>query len=462
MKSFICIVLSIIAVRLVAADSRPNVLILFADQWRAQAFGYAGDPNVKTPNIDRLARESVNLSHAIASVPVCAPTRASLLTGQRALTHGVFMNDVPLRNEAVTFAEVLKTNGYDTAYVGKWHLNGDGHRSGFIPRYRRQGFDYWKVLECTHDYNNSFYYGDTPEKLKWEGYDAEAQTKDTQRYLHDHAKSKKPFVFFLAWGPPHSPYQTAPKKFRDMYDPAKLVLRGNVPHESEDKTRKILAGYYAHCTALDHYVGDLLKTVETEGLSSNTIVIFSADHGDMLESHGMTAKQKPYEESIRVPLLVRWPKHLHPQTNRTVFTSEDFAPTLLGLCGAPIPKSSEGRDLSRNLRYGTIPKENFGLIASIAPFADFSYQRGGREFRGLRTERYTYVRDLKGPWLLFDNELDPLQQTNQLNHLPVQADLDRQLQRTLKARQDDFQPARVYVEKWGYHTNATGTVPYTD
>src|SRR6185436_16164764 len=148
-----------------AASSKPNILIILADQWRAQAFGFAGDPNVKTPNLDRLQRQSFWFANAIAGVPVCCPTRASLLTGQRAVTHGVFLNDVPLATNAVTLAKVLAAAGYDTGYIGKWHLNGDG-RSDFIPRERRQGFDYWKVLECTHDYTNSNYYSDRPEKLK--------------------------------------------------------------------------------------------------------------------------------------------------------------------------------------------------------------------------------------------------------------------------------------------------------
>ncbi len=178
----------------------PNILFILADQWRAQAFGHAGDPNVRTPHIDTLQRQGIRFINALSSVPVCCPARASLLTGQRALTHGVFLNDVALSPDALTLPKVLVRAGYDTGYIGKWHLNGDG-RSAFIPRERRQGFDYWKALECTHDYNHSVYYSDNPEKLVWEGYDAAAQTRDAQRYLRDHAGSKKPFFLFLAWGP---------------------------------------------------------------------------------------------------------------------------------------------------------------------------------------------------------------------------------------------------------------------
>ena len=122
---------------------KPNIVFVFGDQWRAQATGYGGDPNLQgmTPNLDKLASESVNLSNAVSTCPVCTPCRASLLTGQYPLTHGLFLNDAPLRSEALTIAEVCKDAGYDTAYVGKWHINAGG-RSNYIPKERRQGFDY--------------------------------------------------------------------------------------------------------------------------------------------------------------------------------------------------------------------------------------------------------------------------------------------------------------------------------
>jgi len=127
-----------------ALAASPNVLVIIADQWRFDAFGYAGNPDVRTPNLDRMARESVRFVNGISTCPVCSPMRASFLTGQRPLTHGVFLNDVPLDPNATTIGKILSKAGYDTAYIGKWHLNGDG-RSEFIPRERRQNFDYWKV-----------------------------------------------------------------------------------------------------------------------------------------------------------------------------------------------------------------------------------------------------------------------------------------------------------------------------
>ena len=129
-------------------SQKPNLVILLADQWRAQSFGYAGDRDVKTPNIDALANSGVNFSHAVSSIPVSTPFRASLFTGQRPLTNGIFMNDVRLDTNAVTIAEVLAQNGYRTAYIGKWHLDGQHRLSLTPPGERRQGFQYWKAANC--------------------------------------------------------------------------------------------------------------------------------------------------------------------------------------------------------------------------------------------------------------------------------------------------------------------------
>ena len=438
---------------------------MLADQWRVQAFGYTGDPNVRTPHIDKLQREGLVCVNAVSGVPVCCPARASLITGQRPLRHGVFMNDVPLDPHAETVAKVLGRAGYDTGYIGKWHLNGDG-RSAFIPRERRQGFDYWKALECTHDYNHSFYYADGPEKLLWKGYDAIAQTQDARQYLRDHAHSDKPFFLFLAWGPPHSPYQTAPPEYRAKYKPEEIKLRPNVPPALSEKARKALAGYYAHCTALDDCVGEVLQTLRETGLADNTLVVFTADHGDLLGSHGGFDKQQPYDESIRVPLVFHWPRQFGDRGRRldALINSEDIMPTLLGICQAPIPETVEGTDYSDYLRGGKNPSDGATLIACPAPFGQWERRTGGREYRGVRTARYTYVRDLNGPWLLFDHQADPYQVDNLVNQpgqAKVQAKLEATLARKLRESRDQFLPAEAYIKKWGYTVTENGTVPYT-
>ena len=446
-------------------SSPPNILFVIADQWRAQSFGYAGDPNVKTPNLDRFERQAVHFTQAVAGMPVCSPTRASLLTGQRPQTHGIFLNDVPLSTNAVTLPKVLKTAGYDTGCIGKWHIDGHGSRSAFIPRERRQGFDYWKVLECTHAYNNSPYYADGPEKLKWEGYDAIAQTRDAQAYLRDRAKAAKPFLLWLSWGPPHNPYETAPPKYRALYAPEKIKLHPNVPASAQAAARKELAGYYAHCTALDDCFADLLRTLDETGLATNTIVVFTSDHGDMLWSHDQQRKQRPWEESARVPMLFRVPaaSGIQAQRNPATINTEDVMPTLLSLCGQAIPKSVEGFDFTGAMRGGVDPSGGATIVRCIVPFGEFVRRRGGREYRGLRSARHTYVRDLAGPWLLYDNEADPYQLNNlagKPEHTKLQGDLEGRLKRKLAEQRDEFRPGPEYVAKWGYQVDTNETVRY--
>lgn len=450
----------------VAPARRPNILIVLADQWRAQAFGFAGDTNVRTPNFDRLAAESVRFTNAISGLPVCSPTRASLLTGQRPLTHGVFLNDVPLNPEAVTLAKVLKREGYQTGMIGKWHINGQG-RSAFIPRERRQGFDYWKVLECTHAYSNSFYYADDPARRTWPGYDAIAQTRDACEFIRERAQTNQPFLLTLAWGPPHDPYFTAPAKYRALYDPAKLQLRPNVSAGLEQEVRKILAGYYAHCTALDDCMGQILDTLRDTGVARDTIVVFSSDHGDMLGSQAQFKKQRPFDESIRVPMLIRWPAGLGAQGKSLAapINTEDILPTLLGLSSVAIPPAVEGLNYAPHLRGGPAPGDSATVFRCVAPFGEWERRMGGREYRGLRTVRHTYVRDLNGPWLLFDNETDPYQTNNLIGAaatIRLQAELDAQLRRKLTEQKDEFLHARDYIARWGYKVNANGTVPYTN
>jgi arylsulfatase A-like enzyme len=442
---------------------RPNVVFLLADQWRAQATGYAGDPNVKTPHLDRLASQGVSLANAVSGCPVCSPYRGSLITGQYPLRHGVFLNDVCLGNQAVSLAEAFGRAGYRTAYIGKWHLDGHG-RSNFIPPERRHGFQFWRGNECSHDYNRSPYYaGDDPTRLVWDGYDAIAQTEEAARYIRGHREG--PFLLVLSWGPPHNPYQTAPERFRKLYRPEDLVLRPNVPQEMHQQARRDLAGYYAHCSALDECLGRIVETLAQQGLERDTILVFTSDHGDMLGSQGQERKQRPWDESIRVPLVIRWPAALGGRPRKLIrpINTPDLMPTLLGLCGIAVPKTVEGSDFSRLVLGSQADGDGAALLTCVSPFGEWTRQRGGREYRGLRTARYTYARSREGPWLLYDNQRDPYQQQNLVGrpeHAALQADLDARLTKMLAQTHDEFRPGADYVKQWGYATDAAGTAPY--
>ena len=447
-----------------ALPAKPNLIIVFADQWRAASLGYSGNPDVKTPNLDQLASEGANCYQAVSGMPVCSPFRATLMTGQRPLTHGVFMNDVQLDTQAITIGKIMAKASYQTAYIGKWHIDGLGRRT-FIPPGRRQGFQYWKTMECTHNYNYSEYYADTPDTLVWEGYDAIAQTKDAKQYIEKHKNDSNPFFLVLSWGSPHGPYHTAPEKYKNLYDPENLHIRPNVPEEIQNKVRNDLAGYYAHCSALDDMIGMLRKTLAETGLMDNTILLFTSDHGDLLGSHGYYKKQQPYEESIHIPMLYYIPEKLGGQPLKldALINSEDIMPTLLGLCDVEIPKTVEGKDFSNYLKGGENPGDTVTLLSCIQPFGQWSRKAGGKEFRGLRSKHYTYTRDINEPWQLFDNRKDPYQMHNLVDEaeyeLLVQS-FDSLLQQKLDANGDLFLPGPEYAKKWGYILNKNGTVDY--
>jgi len=441
----------------------PHLLFVFGDQWRSQATGYAGDPNVKTPSIDRFAAESVVFTNAVSGCPVCSPWRASLMTGRYPHRHGMVTNDQCLAelSDGPFFAEVLGSAGYHTAYIGKWHLAGHG-RAKYVPTGRRLGFETWLGYECNHDYWKGFYYSEGKEKRIWEGYDARAQTDAACRIIREHS-GERPLALFLSWGPPHAPYLTAPEEYRALYDPGDIILRANVPPEAEADARRDLAGYYAHCSALDECFGDLLAAVDDAGMADDTVVVFTSDHGDMLGSRGQWKKQRPYEESISVPLVIRDPGASGGLSVETVIDTPDLMPTLLALAGIRPPAEVQGRDLSAVLRGEDPAPDGDALIASYLPFHQWKRSVGGREYRGLRTERHTYVRDLQGPWLLYDNDADPLQQSNLVADpgcAELVESLDVRLTQRLAELGDDFLPAAEYVERFRIRLDGDGDVFY--
>lgn len=439
---------------------RPNVLFILADEWRAQATGYNADPNVRAPVLDRLASQSVSFDTAVSGTPVCCPYRASLLTGQYPLTNGVFINDVELKPNGVTMGEAFARAGYRTGWIGKWHVYGSpdgryGRRLAYIPREKRFGFDYWKACECTHEYNHSLYYdGDDPTPKYWPGYDASAQTDDACAFVERQAKARDPFCLVLSLGPPHFPLNTAPERYRAMFAERDIQLRPNVPEASKAEAIRGLRGYYAHMAALDECFGRLLATLDRARIADDTIVVFTSDHGDMMQSQGLTTKLHPWDESIRVPLLVRYPRKFGLKRRRvaTPLNSPDIFPTLLGLAGIPVPDSVEG--IGHSAAMTSPPPRDGGRAALLSLPVPITEARryGFAEYRGLRDTRYTYVRSIRGPWLLYDNHSDPYQMRNLIGKpeaRALQSRLDHTLDAELKRRKDDFLPAAEYVRRAG-------------
>lgn len=443
-------------------QKKPNIVYVFADQWRASAFGYTRDPNIRTPNIDRLAAESLNFRNTVAVCPLSTPYRAALMTGRYPTSTGMFVNDLYLPAEELCMPEIFGKAGYDTGYIGKWHLDGHG-RSAFIPRERRQGWDYWKAAECDHNNPRSHYFtGDSDEMQFWEGYDAFAQTKDASQYIQDHAGNNSPFLLMLSYGPPHPASPPAPEEFRAMYPADEIILPPNVPAQYAEEARRHLSHYYAHGAAIDRCVGELMQSVEDAGIADNTIFIFTSDHGGMLLSHGdpYEWKQVAWAESAQVPFLLRYPE-AHGTRGRVVDTplnTVDILPTLLGIAGIDIPHTVEGEDMSNLAFHPMEIADRSVLYMSVAPIVG-----QGDPHRSIRTSRYTYVRNLQGPWLLFDDQQDPWQLNNLIGnpaYASLQEELDEELRNHLGRIGDDFQPPAYYIDKWGYMLGPDNAIPY--
>lgn len=420
---------------------QPNILFVFADQLRSHELSCYGGVNIQTPNLDRLANEGLRMTNAISTYPICSPFRGMLQTGLYPLKSGISNCDHPLNPELPSFAKSCKKQGYNTAYIGKWHIDGP-ERTSFTPEERRLGYDHWQAVECTHDYFNSIYYeNDDKEPKYWEGFDAEAQTKAAQEYIKKR-DPEKPFFLALSWGPPHDPY-IAPQEFLDKVDPQGLVLRENLKeHQIADELqnnprfdipekykgsrhgkretatdeqiiREQYAGYLAATLALDDYFGDLLNTLEEEGILDNTIIIFTSDHGDQLGSHQFYDKNVPFEESISIPFLVRYPKKLKEKKSSDVLLSPiDMLPTVFGMANLEHAEV-DGIDLTPVILNEVEDTRDAILLMNLTHFNNTSLVNGLDTYRGVRTKQYTYVRyEDKTPWLLFDNIKDPLQMNN--------------------------------------------------
>jgi arylsulfatase A-like enzyme len=438
-----------------ASRSQPNLLFVISDQHRGMDLGCAGNDDVHTPNVDRLAAEGCRFGNAYANYPLCSPSRATILTGQYATTHGVLHNDLQLPQDVPTIAKSLREQGYRTGYVGKWHLDGVPRGKFTPPGPRRQGFDdCWAVYNCSHDYKDAKYYsGDDPEPVDIDGYEPVAQTDLALEFVA--ADDDRPFCLFLSWGPPHDPYRMVPERYRERYDPddlgvrenaAPLLPRGGHPAPTHmeappitewagdvydtgepydyDSPREGYADYYAAITALDEQLGRLLDGLDRQGIADETAVVYTSDHGDMLWSQGRNQKGCPYEEAISIPFVVRWPGTVPEGTVAdALFSTIDFAPTLLGLLDCTPPDEMEGTDISPLLCGESLDD----------PPSSVYLTNVSRGWRGVRTERFTYAAVLDGEyphltdgaWLLFDTERDPLQRTNRVYDPDYRDERDR-------------------------------------
>lgn len=422
-----------------AEARRPNILFLMPDQHRYHAVGCLGNPDVRTPHLDRLAAEGVILDHVFANTPVCCPARSVLLTGQYCHRNGMVANDLRLREGSVSFAQTLRDAGYRTGFVGKWHLDGGPREPGFVPPGpRRQGFEFWAAHQCSHRHFDNHYFRDEAEPIKLGKFEAEGWADLGVEFLEATKTDARPFYLTVQWGPPHDPYK-APASYTKEYEPAKLAMRENYAAGERVPTPELIAEYYGMVTAIDDQVGRLMAKLDELGLRENTIVLYSSDHGDMLGSQGARLKRKPWEESVRVPGILRWPGKVAAKTRSDVFfTHVDFAPTLLGMAGVPVPKAMQGRDLSGPIVKGKGRGPDSAFFQIFGPFAG---DGTGAGWRGVRTATHMYARYEDRPWVLYDLRKDPFQRTNlvgEAGSAGVQRKLERRLEQWMKETGDSW------------------------
>lgn len=404
----------------------PNVVFILTDEWRGQALGCMGDPDVKTPHLDSLASEGVLMRNTLANTPVCCPARSVMLTGTYASRTGMVANDLRLKESEITLGDLFAQGGYRSGYVGKWHLDGGPRMPGFVPPGRRRhGFQFWAANECNHNYFYNWYFRDENVPIVTEQYEPDFWTRLAVEFLYE--SQDRPFFLMLSIGAPHDPY-LAPQKYLDLYDPEKLTMRPNWVEGTGHASRKDIAAYYAAMTAIDDQVGLLLRTLEELKLKDNTIVFFSSDHGNMLGSQGKILKRKPWEESIRVPGILRCPGLIPAgHTTDALISHVDFAPTLLALCGLPVPENMQGADQSKVVTGKQDKGSDSAYFQIFGPYHAAGVKAG---WRAMRTQRYKYARWEQGPWLLYDLEKDPYEMKNLVGDpaaSTIMSELDKRL-----------------------------------
>jgi len=376
----------------------PNILWIVTTQWRAQACGYTGDPNARTPFMDALAAEGVDFTQAVTPHPFGPFARAALLTGVESPQNGVRGYFDPLPPGSRTIAHVMKERSYRTAFFGKWHLSardpkamltGDEHARAVVEPQYRGGFDFWEGFESGFLLNDPWLHGThLPEPVRFEGYQSDVVCARARESL---LACARPWFALVSLEPPHPPYG-APASGVRARPPGGLVLRGNVPlgGAEEARCRADLSGYYAHVEATDRAIGGLVGA-----LPRDTIVAVMSVHGDMHGSHGLFRKGWPHEESVRVPLLVRIPG---------AAGRDDRPVSLLDL-----PRMTAGWAEGA----AALPRTGAEAARISMPSVVRLPDQCDRTWAGVRTRARKLVLNADGsPWLFFDLERDPLELTN--------------------------------------------------
>jgi arylsulfatase A-like enzyme len=436
---------------------RPNVLWIMADQLRFDCLGANGNKLIQTPHIDRLAARATNFRNAFVQSPVCVPSRVSYFTGRYPHSHKNRVNYTPLDGREQLIQKMFQSAGYATASAGKLH-----YYPPTAEHARSTGFDHVRLddgINATdpysdyvawrkeHDPQAHVHYQTTAPvagKNPFRGaigydYTPAAWTgAETRNLLRNLKSGPKPFFLFSSFFKPHSPH-TVPEPYDSMYDHIEIplprrvtlqdihrlplpvqkqILRGKPQYDLDrERLQWIYRSYYASVSMVDREVGRILEDVD----AANTIVVFSTDHGDQLLEHGLEGKNVFFEASVHVPFLISWPGRIQPGRKHQLIEMVDVLPTLLELCGLPIPKPVQGRSFASLLTgTGAYKERDFVFAENVIPEVitnrslNMPYAPGEGvggtlhpDAKMLRTQRYKFNYYVGNGGELYDLDQDP-------------------------------------------------------
>jgi N-acetylglucosamine-6-sulfatase len=405
-----------------AAPRRPNIVFIMTDDQRWDSMGCAGHPYLKTPNLDRLAREGAMFQNVFVTTPLCSPSRASFLTGLRASKHGIVDNTDrgPQSHELMTYPRILQKHGYETAFIGKWHMD---HQDDSA----RPGFDHWISFKGQGRYDNPPL-NRNGARAEVPGYLTDILTQEAVEFIR--RKHDKPFAMCVWHKSVHDPttpaerHKTAfsgesiPRRpnYEDQLDgkPAmfidgngKPVKRGRYGGPAEEKIKNQM-----RCLlSVEEGVGSILAALEETGQLDDTLVVFSSDNGYFWGEHKLGDKRRAYEEGLRVPLLMRYPRLIRAGSRPTqMVLNTDLAPTFLQLAGVKPGSSMDGMSV---LPLFGRKKPRWRTSFTTEYFLDPGYLQTPR-WRSVRTERWKYIhyQDVPNSEELYDLAADPFEMKN--------------------------------------------------
>jgi len=452
-------------------EKLPNLVIVLSDQHSADMVGAYGNKQLITPNLDQLAADGVLLENAFSSQPVCTPFRGMLMSGMHPLKNGAFVNDVPLLpNKTKLMAEILKEKGYQTAYFGKWHLLG-GNRDRGIPKELTYGFDKVLTNNCHVDFRpgKAFFWNEKGEKEFFDEWEPYAQTNQAIDYLKD-IDTSKPFAIVLSLHPPHDwgkfkgvdgkmhyRYDTL-EELMALYKRSEIELRPGLK-DTPDR-RRMYHGHMAQITGIDIALGRLMNQLKVMNEEDNTLVAFTADHGDMLESHNaVLPKQYPHDYSNKIPFIIKYPNKIKAGLKaKTMLATMDILPTILGYMDVDAKVDFDGKNLSKEIINNTLNKNDY------VPIWNYRIGRArNSNWRGVETDEFTFStsNESKDPIInvLFDRKKDPHQLNNLYNnpaYATIQNKLEGYTKEWMQKYNDKFYGAKEFnavqpKSKWTYN-----------